>query len=72
MAGVRMSNRILPVAFVCFECDKLRKSQNAAEEELLALIAASLPLGCKLLYVMDRGYARVSLLSRLRRLGSPI
>lgn len=71
MAGVRISNRILPVAFVCFEYDKLRKSQNAAEEGLLALVAASLPLGCKPLYVMDRGYARASLLCVLGRLGIP-
>lgn len=71
MAGVRVSNRVLPVAFFCFEYDKLRKSQNAAEEALLALIAASLPIDCKPLYVMDRGYARVSLLIMLRRLGIP-
>jgi hypothetical protein len=71
MAGVRVSNRILPVAFACFEYDKLRKSQNAAEEGLLELVAASLPPGCKPLYVMDRGYARVSLLRLLRRLGIP-
>lgn len=71
MAGVRVSNRILPVAFYCFEYDKLRKSQNAAEEALLRLIAASLPMECKPLYVMDRGYARVSLLQVLRDLHIP-
>jgi hypothetical protein len=71
MAGVRVSNRVLPVAFFCFEYDKLRKSQNAAEEALLSLIAASLPTGCKPLYVMDRGYARASLLVILRHLGIP-
>jgi hypothetical protein len=71
MAGVRVSNRVLPVAFFCFEYDKLRKSQNAAEEALLILIAASLPIECRPLYVMDRGYARVSLLIMLRRLGIP-
>ena len=43
MAGVRVSNRVLPVAFSCFEYDKLRKSQNAAEEALFTLIAPSLP-----------------------------
>jgi hypothetical protein len=69
MAGVRVSNRVLPVAFFCFEYDKLRRSQNAAEEALLTLIAASLPIKCKPLYVMDRGYARMSLLITLRRLG---
>jgi hypothetical protein len=71
MAGVRVSNRVLPVAFYCFEYDKLRKSQNAAEEALLTLIAASLPIACKPLYVMDRGYARVSLLTILGNLNIP-
>lgn len=71
MAGIRVSNRVLPVAFYCFEYDKLRKSQNAAEEALLTLIAASLPIECKPLYVMDRGYARVSLLKILRDLNIP-
>jgi hypothetical protein len=71
MAGIRVAHRVLPVAFACFEYDKLRKSQNAAEEALLTLIAASLPYGCKPLYVMDRGYARVSLLILLRHLGIP-
>ncbi len=71
MAGIRVSNRVLPVAFYCFEYDKLRNSQNAAEEALLRLIAASLPIECKPLYVMDRGYARVSLLQILRSLNIP-
>ena len=54
MAGVRLAGRVLPVAFACFEYDKLHKSQNAVEEALLVLIAGSLPWGCKPLYVMDR------------------
>src|SRR5712691_6023401 len=62
MAGVRVAHRILPVAFVCYEYDKIRKSQNLIEYSLLLLIASCLPPGCKPVYVMDRGYARASLL----------
>ncbi len=71
MAGVRVAHRILPVAFACFQYNQLPKSQNAIEEGLLALVAASLPWGCKPLYVMDRGYARTSLLALLHRMGIP-
>lgn len=71
MAGVRLAGRVLPVAFACFEYDKLRKSQNAVESALVVLIAASLPPDCKPLFVMDRGYARVSLLKQLRQMGIP-
>jgi hypothetical protein len=71
MAGVRESSRVLPVAFYCFEYGKLRKSQNASEGALLTLIAASLPIEYKSLYVMDRGYARVSLFKILRNLDIP-
>jgi Transposase DDE domain len=71
MAGIRVANRILPVAFTCFAYDQIQKSQNAIENALLLLIAASLPPSCKPLFVMDRGYARASLLTHLRSLGIP-
>jgi hypothetical protein len=71
MAGIRVAQRILPVAFACYEYDKIRKSQNAIENSLLLLIAACLPLGCKPIFVMDRGYARASLLTHLRSLNIP-
>jgi hypothetical protein len=71
MAGVRVARRVLPVAFACFEYSQIRKSQNILENSLLELIAACLPLGCKPVYVMDRGYARASLLKRLRSLNIP-
>jgi hypothetical protein len=71
MAGVRVARRVLPVAFACFEKGNIRKSQNVLESALLKLVASSLPSGCKPLFVMDRGYARVSLLQELRRLGIP-
>jgi Transposase DDE domain len=71
MAGIRVAHRVLPVAFTCFEYPLIRKSQNVLENALLLLIAASLPPGCKPIYVMDRGYARASLLRHLRTLGIP-
>ncbi len=71
MAGIRVARRILPVAFACFDYPLIRKSQNALENSLLLLIAASLPPGCKPIFVMDRGYARASLLQHLRLLNIP-
>ncbi len=71
MAGIRVAHRVLPVAFACFEYGKIRKSQNAIENSLLLLIAACLPPACKPLFVMDRGYARASLLQQLRTLNIP-
>lgn len=71
MAGIRVANRVLPVAFVCYEYETLHKSQNVLEESLLLLIASCLPLGCKPVFVMDRGYARASLLRALRQVNIP-
>jgi len=71
MAGIRLAHRVLPVAFTCYEYEKLRKSQNALENSLLLLIAACLPPPAKPLFVMDRGYARASLLRHLRTLNIP-
>lgn len=71
MAGVRVANRVLPVAFVCYEYKEIRKSQNIIENSLLLLIASCLPPLCKPVFVMDRGYARASLLKHLRTMGIP-
>jgi hypothetical protein len=62
---------VLPVAFVCFEYEAIRKSQNVLEQSLLLLIASCLPPGCKPVFVMDRGYARASLLRELRQSNIP-
>ncbi len=71
MAGVLVANRVLPVAFHTFEYGSIPKSQNAIEGALLKLVVASLPPGCKPLFVMDRGYARVALLKELNAPGIP-
>jgi hypothetical protein len=67
MAGVRVAHRVLPVAFVCYEYETIRKSQSVLEHSLLLLIASCLPPGCKPVFVLDRGYARASLLTRCAR-----
>jgi len=71
MAGVLVARRVLPVAFCCFTYEEIRKSQNSIEYGLLKMIAASLPLGCKPLFVMDRGYGRVAMFQELKQLGIP-
>lgn len=71
MAGVLVAKRVLPVAFCCFTYEEIRKSQNSIEYGLLKMIAASLPLGCKPLFVMDRGYGRVAMFQELKQLGIP-
>ncbi len=40
MDGGRMAGGVLQVAFLCFEYDKIRTSQNAVESALVVLFAA--------------------------------
>ena len=70
-AGVRVARRVIPVAFVSYEYVKIRKSQNIIENSLLQLIASCLPPGCKPVFVLDRGYARASLIRQLNALRIP-
>jgi IS4 transposase len=62
---------VLPVAFCCFTYEEIRKSQNSIEYGLVAMVAASLPFGCKPLFVMDRGYGRAAMFLELKKLGIP-
>lgn len=71
MAGLAAAQRVLPVAFACFEYQHLPRSQNLIENALLLLVRACLPPSVKPLFVLDRGYARASLLAHLRQLGIP-
>jgi hypothetical protein len=71
MAGVRVAHRVIPVAFTCYEYQAIRKSQNIIENGLLLLVASCLPPGCKPVFVMDRGYARASLLRLLNEHNIP-
>ncbi|MFA6034789.1 MAG: transposase [Myxococcota bacterium] len=71
MAGVLVARRVLPVAFCCFTYEEIFKSQNSLEYGLVKMVAASLPHGCKPLFVMDRGYGRVAMFQELKKLGIP-
>jgi hypothetical protein len=71
LIGLVFSGRVLPVAFSCFTNDKIRKSRNALEHALIVAVMACFPPELRPVLVMDRGYARVSLLLQLRTAGIP-
>jgi hypothetical protein len=71
LIGLVFSGRVLPVAFSCFTNDTIRKSRNALEHALIVAVMACFPPGLRPVLVMDRGYARVSLLIHLRRARIP-
>jgi len=50
-----------------FEYRELKESQNVVEEDFLRTLAASIPEGIQVVWIMDRGYARVSLLISCRQ-----
>jgi hypothetical protein len=61
----------LPVAFSCFTHAGIRKSQNILEHALIVTVMSCFPAESRPLLIMDRGYARVALLEKLRREGIP-
>jgi hypothetical protein len=69
LVGLVFSGRVLPVAFSCFTYDKIKKSRNALEHGLILSVMACFPPVMKPVLIMDRGYARVSLLLHLRTAG---
>lgn len=69
LVGLVFSGRVLPVAFSCFTYDKIKKSRNALEHGLILAVMACFPPAMKPVLIMDRGYARVSLLLQLRTAG---
>ncbi len=73
-AAIPFPGRAVPVAWVDFEYPwtTLRPaSQNLAERYLLAWVAEAAPSGARLLFVLDRGYARVELIQELNRWRQP-
>jgi len=54
--------RAIPVAMTTFEYGQIKKSQNYLEEAFLLKAASALPKDLKAVWIMDRGYARASLL----------
>ena len=54
--------RAIPVAMTTFEYGQIKKSQNYLEETFLLKLASSLPKDLRVVWIMDRGYGRASLL----------
>lgn len=73
-AAIPLQGRAVPVAWVDFEYPwtTLRPaSQNLAERYLLAWIVEAAPSQARLLFVFDRGYARVELIRELNHWRQP-
>jgi hypothetical protein len=71
LIGTIFEGRVLPVAFSCFTHAGIRKSQNILEHALILTVMSCFPAESRPLLIMDRGYARVALLEKLRREGIP-
>src|SRR4030043_441248 len=71
LIGAVFEGRVLPVAFSCFTHAGIRKSQNLLEHALILTVMSCFPVESRPLLIMDRGYARVALLEKLRRGGGP-
>lgn len=71
LIGAIFQGRVLPVAFSCFTYSGIRKSQNILEHALILTVMSCFSVESRPLLIMDRGYARVALLEKLRREGIP-
>jgi len=61
-----VEGRAIPVSMACFQYTQIKKSRNCIEDTFLLKLASSLPNGVKPVWIMDRGYARVSLMQLCR------
>jgi hypothetical protein len=71
LIGALFEGRVLPVAFSCFTHGSIQKSQNILEHALILTVMSCFPVESRPLLIMDRGYARVALLRKLRLEGIP-
>jgi len=62
-----VSGRAIPLAMTTFEYGELHSSQNRLEEDFLRWLAGALPREARLVWIMDRGYGRASLLGFCRQ-----
>ncbi len=69
LMGLVFEGRVLPVAFSCFTYQTIQKSQNILEHALILAVMSCFPAEIRPLLIMDRGYARASLLLYLLREG---
>ena len=61
-ASYPVEGRAIPLAMATFEHAKLEWSQNLLEEGFLRRLAGALPPQVRLVWIMDRGYGRATLL----------
>jgi hypothetical protein len=71
LIGLVFEGRVLPMAFSCFMKKFIHKSQNILEHSLILAAMSCFPPEYRPLLILDRGYARVSLLIQLRQEGIP-
>jgi hypothetical protein len=71
LIGLVFNGRVLPIAFSCFMKRFIHKSQNILEHSLILAAMSCFPPEFRPLLILDRGYARVSLLLHLRQEGIP-
>ncbi len=71
LIGLVFEGRVLPIAFSCFMEKFIPKSQNILEHSLILAAMSCFPVEFRPLLILDRGYARVSLLIHLREEGIP-
>ncbi len=71
LIGLVFEGRVLPIAFSCFMKKFIHKSQNVLEHSLILAAMSCFPVEFRPLLILDRGYARVSLLIHLRQGGVP-
>ena len=71
LIGLVFEGRVLPIAFSCFMKRLIHKSQNTLEHSLILAAMSCFPPEFRPLLILDRGYARVSLLIQLRQEGIP-
>ena len=71
LIGLVFEGRVLPIAFSCFMKRLIHKSQNILEHSLILAAMSCFPVEFRPLLILDRGYARVSLLAHLRQEGIP-
>jgi len=71
LIGLVFEGRVLPIAFSCFMKKFIHKSQNILEHSLILAAMSCFPVEFRPLLILDRGYARVALLIKLRQEGIP-
>jgi hypothetical protein len=71
LVGLVFEGRVLPVGFSCFTYEMIQKSQNVLEHSLILLVMSCFPVKDRPVLILDRGYARVDLLRKLKLWGVP-